>query len=139
MEQEYQQYLEDLIVEYLPKHFSKEQIRELAERPIKDKSGKTVSYGMPSTGPYGLRRQLGDIDYEFFARDVEPFNFDEVELPDIEAMVAPATRESILALMEGGIATNNDENDENGLDIDYCRRSGGGRGLPGRSPEPAGR
>ena len=72
MEQEYQQYLEDLIMEYLPKHFSEEQIQELAERPIKDKTGKIISYGIPFTGPYGLRRQLGDIDYEFFARAYLP-------------------------------------------------------------------
>jgi hypothetical protein len=55
-----------------------------------------------------------DTTYEFFARDIEAFDFEEVELPDIEAMVTPSTKESILALMNSGITggTSNNEDDE---------------------------
>lgn len=64
----YEQYLADLIFEYLPKHFTEEQIQEMADRPIRDKAGNIISRGLPVTGPYGLRKQLGDINPEFFAR-----------------------------------------------------------------------
>ncbi len=69
---DYEQYLADLIFEYLPKHFSEEQIQEMADRPIEDKAGNIISHGLPLTGTYGLRRQLGDIDYEFFGRAYFP-------------------------------------------------------------------
>jgi hypothetical protein len=71
-------------------------------------------YGDVTKRDFKIVRQGEKLEttYEFFARDVESFNFDEVELPDIEAMVTPATRESILALMEGGIAVSNTGDDE---------------------------
>ena len=69
---DYEQYLADLIFEYLPKHFTEEQIQEMADRPIRDKAGNIISHGLPLTGPYGLRKQLGDIDYEFFGRAYFP-------------------------------------------------------------------
>lgn len=69
---QYMEYLQDLIMTYLSKHFTDEEIQELAERPIKDKKGKVVSEGLPLIGPYGLRKQLGEIDYEFFARAYFP-------------------------------------------------------------------
>ncbi len=69
---DYERYLNNLILEYLPKHFTEEQIQEMADRPIKDKQGNTISRGTPLTGPVGLRKQLGDIDYEFFGRAYFP-------------------------------------------------------------------
>lgn len=61
MQQEYMSYLEDLIQEYLPKYFSEEELEELLG-----------AEDIPLTGPNGLRKQLAEIDYEFFARSYFP-------------------------------------------------------------------
>lgn len=66
---EYAEYLADLIVEYLSKNFTEAEIQEIADLDI------------PLTGPNGLRRQLGDIDYEFFGRAYFP---DFCSLPPCE-------------------------------------------------------
>jgi len=50
------EYLSDLILQYLPKHFTEDEIQSIAEAEI------------PLTGPNGLRKQLGEIDYELFGR-----------------------------------------------------------------------
>ena len=52
----YMEYLSDLILQYLPKHFTEDEIQSIAEAEI------------PLTGPNGLRKQLGEIDYELFGR-----------------------------------------------------------------------
>ncbi len=69
---DYQEYLADLILQYLPKYFTDEEMEEMSNRPIKDKAGNIVSYGIPLIGPNGIRRQLGEIDYEFYARAYFP-------------------------------------------------------------------
>lgn len=53
---DYMNYLSDLILEYLPKHFTEEEIQAIEDAEI------------PLTGPNSLRYQLGAIDYEFFGR-----------------------------------------------------------------------
>jgi len=50
----YDEYLSDLVFEYLPKYFSEAEIEQMSDKPL--------------TGPQGLRRELGEIDYEFFGR-----------------------------------------------------------------------
>lgn len=69
---DYQEYLADLILEYLSKYFTDAEMEEMSNRPIKDKAGNIVSYGIPLVGPTGLRRQLAEIDYEFFGRAYFP-------------------------------------------------------------------
>ena len=44
-----------------------------------------------------------ETTYEFFPRDVEEFDFEDIELPDIDSMTTPSTREQILALMNSGV------------------------------------
>lgn len=53
-------YLSDLIIEYLPKHFDEAEIQDITDADI------------PLTGPNGIRLQLGRIDYEFFGRAYFP-------------------------------------------------------------------
>ena len=78
---DYQEYLADLILEYLPKYFTEEEMEEMSNRPIKDSAGNIVSYGIPLIGPNGIRRQLGEIDYELFGRLYFP---DYCSLPPCE-------------------------------------------------------
>lgn len=59
-----------LLEEYLLKHFSQEDVNELFESPL--------------TGPKGLRRQLGEIDKEYFGRAYFPDYF-ENETPEFHA------------------------------------------------------
>lgn len=55
----YEQYLIDITFEYLDKHFTPKQVETiLAQKPL--------------TGPGGIRQQLGQIDYEYFARAYLP-------------------------------------------------------------------
>lgn len=58
--EDYEDYLQNLIIEYLPRHFTSEQIDDIADSDV------------PLTGPNGIRKQLGEIDYEFFGRAYFP-------------------------------------------------------------------
>ncbi len=53
--QDYNEYLTELIFEYLDKHFMPEDVEQ-------------ILLNNPLTGPDGIRRQLGQLDYEFFGR-----------------------------------------------------------------------
>ena len=61
--EDYEDYLQNLIIEYLPRHFTSEQIDDIAES------------GLPITGPNGLRFQLGELDPEYFAKAYFPDYF----------------------------------------------------------------
>ncbi len=53
--QDYNEYLTGLIFDYLDKHFLPEDVEQ-------------ILLNNPLTGPDGIRRQLGQLDYEFFGR-----------------------------------------------------------------------
>jgi predicted phage terminase large subunit-like protein len=56
----------ELLEKYLLKHFTPEQVESLLEKPL--------------TGPSGLRRQLGELDAEYFARAYFP-DFMKLDVP----------------------------------------------------------
>jgi len=57
------EYLSDLILEYVPRYFTEAEIEEIAEAD------------MDITGPNGMRRQLGELDPEFFSKAYFPDYF----------------------------------------------------------------
>jgi len=65
---DYEQYLIDLVFEYLPKYFSQEEI-------------ETILADKKLYGPNGIRRELGQIDICFFARAYYPQYFTSA-IPD---------------------------------------------------------
>lgn len=77
--------------------------------------GLVQEYGDLTSRDFKILRQ-GDglnTNYQFFPRDPSPFDFSSVEIPDIEKMVAPKSKEEILALIEGGVQEQGDvEEDE---------------------------
>lgn len=60
----------ELLQEYLLKHFNQEQVNTLMEKPL--------------SGPDGLRRQLGELDAEYFARAYFP-DFMQLDIPEFHS------------------------------------------------------
>lgn len=60
-----------------------------------------------------------DTTYQFFPRDRSDFDFDSVadSMPDIEAMIQPKSREDIIALMAGGVVSDNAEDTDSPISI----------------------
>lgn len=69
--------------------------------------GLQEEYGDLRGRDFKIYRQGDKLDtsYQFFPRDPSPCDFDAYELPDIEAMVQPKTKEEILDLMAGGMVS----------------------------------
>lgn len=87
---------------------NKVKIFKVSKKTFKRLLTQVEEYGDVTKRDFKIVRQGEKLEttYEFFARDIEPFDVEDIELPDIEAMVTPASRESILALMEGGTTGN---------------------------------
>ncbi len=69
--------------------------------------GKTIlglfeEYGDLTKRDFKILRQGEgtNTDYQFFARDPEPFNADELNIPDIEGIIEPLSAEEIVNLMQ---------------------------------------
>lgn len=67
--------------------------------------GLVQEYGDLTSRDFKILRQGEKLNttYQFFPRDPSPFDFDSVEIPDIEKMVAPKSKEEILAILEGEV------------------------------------
>lgn len=74
--------------------------------------GLVEEYGDLTKRDFKITRQGNDVNttYQFFARDPQDFDFESVQLPEVEKMVEPMTRDAILALMNGGGEVTNVDN-----------------------------
>lgn len=63
-------------------------------------------YGDLTRRDFKLYRQgeKQQTTYQFFPRDPQELDLSQYEVPDIEAMVQPLSREAIIALMSGGVS-----------------------------------
>lgn len=52
-----------------------------------------------------------DTTYQFFPRDPKAFDTSNIEMPDMEKVITPMSKEAILELMNGGVTTMDDSAD----------------------------
>lgn len=98
----------------------KVKIFKASKTVIKQLLGLVDEYGDITARDFKVARTGKGLDttYQFFPRDPEKFTLSNTDLPDLEEVVAPMTREAMLEMMNGtgtveDTATGNNEGTDN--------------------------
>lgn len=100
----------------------KVKIFKASKTVVKQLLGLVDEYGDITARDFKVARTGKGLDttYQFFARDPQEFTVELGELPDLEEVVAPMTREAMLEMMNGaGTVSTVTTNNTSGESTDY--------------------